>query len=261
MIQVQTLKARMDDPRTMTRFVNVFAARNGVSKEVAAEMYEVEKMHFMVQISSIKRCSMVSTLQCFLEVVGNGLSFNQTNKHVYLMPRGERLTYQVTADGMIYQAKQAGSLERVTKPVIVYDCDALRREYVDGELKISYSPADRTGDEKIVGGFVYLVYKDGTREGVYMDYPMIDRLAKYSAKQNRGKANALYTANDGQIDEGFFQTKLIKYALKNVRKNGSVGENEVNEEGLLLRDDANPYDSSAANPYEETNVDVVNVEI
>lgn len=251
--QLTAVKSRIEDSRTQEKFVNVFAARNGVSKTIASEMYEVEKMHFMTQIASIKPCSMVSTLQCFLEVVGNGLSFNQTNKHVYLMPRGERLTYQVTADGMIYQAKKAGSLDRVTKPVIVYDCDDLRREYVDGELKISYSPADRTGSEKIVGGFVYLIHQDGTREGVYMDYPMIDRLAGYSAKQNRGKANALYTSNNGQIDEGFFQTKLIKYALKNVRKNGSVGSNEVNEEGIFLQGGYEVAD--------DDDIDGVNIEI
>lgn len=239
MSSLEIIQKRINDPKTIDKFVAVFAAKNGVDQQTALHTYEMEKLHFMTQLQDIRTCSMVSTLQCFLEVVGNGLSFNQTNKHVYLMPRGERLTYQVSANGMIYQAKQAGSIKRVEKPVIVYEGDELKREYVDGKLQINYTPADRTGNEKIVGGFVYIVYTDDSREGIYMDYPAIERLAKYSAKQNKGKANVLYSSNDGQIDEGFFQTKLIKYALKNVRKNGSYGTHEVNEDGLAMDHDIN----------------------
>ncbi|MFZ1790429.1 MAG: hypothetical protein WAT92_19060 [Saprospiraceae bacterium] len=57
------------------------------------------------------------------------------------------------------------------------------------------------------------------------------RLIKFSEKANGGKANALYTSGpDGQIDSGFFSTKIAKAALKNKRKKKTVNDNYFDEE-------------------------------
>ena len=40
----------------------------------------------------------------------------------------------------------------------------------------------------------------------------------YSAKKNKGTANALYTGNDNQIDTGFLEAKVIKHAFKTFPK-------------------------------------------
>ena len=39
------------------------------------------------------------------------------------------------------------------------------------------------------------------------------RLSTFSAKQNKGTANSLYTSNGGFIDTGFLENKMIKHAF------------------------------------------------
>ena len=39
------------------------------------------------------------------------------------------------------------------------------------------------------------------------------RLSTFSAKQNKGTANSLYTSNGGHIDTGFLENKMIKHAF------------------------------------------------
>lgn len=51
----------------------------------------------------------------------------------------------------------------------------------------------------------------------------IDRLRQYSNKNNKGsgeqdKSNKLYSSNDGQIDPGFLEAKIIKHAFSTFPK-------------------------------------------
>ena len=63
-----------------------------------------------------------------------------------------------------------------------------------------------------------------------MDVAEVDRLKGFSAKQNKGNANELYTANEGQIDPGFFGTKIVKAALKHYSKKRTVNDNLYDDE-------------------------------
>jgi len=71
----------------------------------------------------------------------------------------------------------------------------------------------RDPSAKIIGAFVRYSTPMGSDLRI-MDIQDVARLAAASARRNKGKANELYTSNNGQIDTGFFETKCIKFAMK-----------------------------------------------
>lgn len=239
----EVIKTQIESPATLDRFTKIFGAIQKVDATEAQRMFEVEKFHFMkeLQEKGIQDVTPVSAMGAFLDVVSNGLSFASGAKHVYLMTRNvkvkngqqesweKRLVFSTSPDGKIFQAQRSGAIEYVTKPVFVYEGDDFAVSTNEsGEQIIRHQVKFPRQSSKLVAGYVYVVYKGGKREPYWMDLNDIQRLAGYSAKQNKGTANALYTSNGGQIDIGFFGAKLINFALKNVRKSGIASQFEVN---------------------------------
>ncbi len=218
------------------RFVKIFQANHRVSESEAEQMYEVEAFTFKKQIidnPALSECTEASILMTFLAVVSNGLTFNNSQKLVYLMTRNVRgekqLVYQTTPDGKIYLCQKAGSVKDVSKPVIVYEGDQIEVSY----NHVNYSPKIPR-NEKIIGGFCTVTYLDSRQEVVWVDVKDMETNRKASEKQNRGTANALYSSNGGQIDIGFFSSKIINSALKNKSKKGTYSEMEVSEDDVYI---------------------------
>lgn len=200
------------------RFVKVFQGVYGVGEEEARQMFEVEQFTFKKQateIAGFEECTDISITMTFLAVVSNGLTFNNSQKLVYLMTRNvktatgfeKQLVYQTTPDGKIYLCQKAGSVKDVSKPVIVYEGDHIEVSY----NHVTYSPKIPR-NEKIIGGFCTVTHNDGRQEVIWVDIKDIETNRKASEKQNRGTANALYTSNNNQIDPGFFSSKIINAA-------------------------------------------------
>lgn len=238
----EIIKSKIEAPETVERFAKIFGAVQKLNTEEAKQTHAVESFHFLKEITekNLHDVSPISAMGVFLDVVSNGLSFASGAKHVYLMTRNvnvgtkdqprweKRLVYSTSPDGKIFQAQRAGSIEYVTKPVIVYEGDDFAVSTNEhGEQIIRHQVKFPRASQKIVAGYVYVVFKGGKREPFWMDQQDIERLKGYSAKQNKGNANALYNVN-GQIDPGFFGAKLINFALKNVRKSGIASQFEVN---------------------------------
>jgi len=245
----------LDQPSTAERFAKIFSGVHGVGLERAAQMFEVERLAVTRELSekAIDGVSEISKAGVFLDVITNGLSFSGQMKHVYMMSRNvktgkkgpdgkdiyeKRLVYSTAPDGKIFLCQRAKSIERVTKPVIVYDCDTYSVTDTGGVKKITYVKKERQPNSKIVAGFVYLVFPDGSREPFDMDLDDIARLRGYSARNNRkwvngrwetGDPNPLYSSHNGGIDPGFFGAKLINFALKNIRKAGVQSEYETED--------------------------------
>jgi recombinational DNA repair protein RecT len=240
----ELIKKQIESEQMLQKFTQIFSAVQKVGKGDAEDMYRVESFHFMKELTEkgLQDVSPISAMGAFLDVVSNGLSFASSAKHVYLMTRNvntapkneapkweRRLVYSTSPDGKIYQAQRSGAIEYVTKPVIVYEGDEFAvGTNESGEQIIRHQVKFPRSSQKIVAGYVYVVFKGGKREPYWMDLNDIKRLAGYSAKQNKGTANALYGGESGQIDTGFFGAKLINFALKNVRKSGTASQFEVN---------------------------------
>jgi recombinational DNA repair protein RecT len=220
--------AKIMSPQTEEKFVAIFKGLHNTSPEIAKSKFEVEKFNFLRTLdeSNLSDCTPISTIGCFLEVISNGLTFNKSSKQVYLIPRNvkkgdgweKRLGYQFTADALIFLAVGAGSIKHVAKPTIVYKGDEISVKTVNNQLTINHGAAIPRVSNDIIGGFTFVTHNDGSIEPFWFPIDEIERLKVYSAKANKGTANALYSSDNGQIDAGFFATKLIKSALKNVRK-------------------------------------------
>ena len=185
--------ALIDKPETGQRFALIFSAVHSVPLKEAEQMFEVEKFSFKRALSekAIEGVTDLSKMGVFLDVISNGLSFSGQMQHVYMQTRNvktgkkgsdgkdiyeKRLVYSTAPDGKIYLAEKAGSISRVGKPTIAYDCDTYMVEDIDGRKKITYKKAaHRPADAKIVGGFIYVTFPDGAVEPYDMDMDDVER--------------------------------------------------------------------------------------
>ena len=255
------------------RFTSIFKGVHNIqSYERSKDLFEVEKFHFLKLIEEnpkLKECSQNSTIGTFLDVVSNGLSFEKAQGHVYIMSRNVktskkddqgkdiyemRMSYEIAKNGTLRMVKRAGSVKDISEPVIVYKGDKIEINTENGIRNIIHSPAIPRASKEILGAYCFVITPDNRRETCWYPIENIERLKTYSAKQNKtwdankkayveGKANELYSSgNGGQIDEGFFLTKVVKAALKNYSKQ-PLGVNQV-EDGVYV-DDLTPNLSDA----------------
>lgn len=232
--------ALIERKETTEKFTAIYRAVHKCSSEDAANFFEVEKFHFKSILQgtpSFGECNELSVASTFLEVISNGLSFEKSANHVYMIPRNvkvgdnweKRLTYSYAAHGVIYLCKAAGSIQDCTPPVIVYEGDEIEVKTVNGVLTVNHSKAIPQKSKKILGGYCF-VNTGRNREAFWMGIEEVERLIGFSAKANKGTANELYKSGpDGQIDSGFFATKIVKSALKNYRRKRTVSDNEIDE--------------------------------
>jgi recombinational DNA repair protein RecT len=264
---------KIEEQKTQEKFVELFSSVHKVSKGEANSLYKFEKFHFLNSMEEkglMEKVTDLSAMGVFLDVVANGLSFSPQAKHVYVMSRSvkassgsyeDRLYFQTQPDGKIFQAQKSGSIDYVTNPVIVYEGDEFApcTNELGNQIIIIHKPSVPRKSQKIIAGYVYVVFKGGFREPTWMVKEDIDRLKGFSEKQNGrwdnttkkrvpGNANALYTSGtDGQIDQGFFGAKLINAALKNVRKTAVPSLFEVEGE-IEVEDTALPINTPSETP-------------
>lgn len=231
------------------RYILVYKGINNVDRQQAEAMFEMELFHFCRQLEetpALAECTELSKLGVFTEVIQNGLSFDKQAKHLYLMPKNEkvgegwqkRLRYSYAAEGLIYLAKAAGAVQDVEPATIVYEGDQIAVKTINGRRVIEHEPMIPRKSNKIVGGYTYVTTPFG-RDAFWFDIAEVPRLMAASKKANKsqknpeGKANDLYTSDDGQIDAGFFATKVIKAALNKKPKKKTGNMHEDREEVWL----------------------------
>lgn len=238
----ELIKKTIDGEATADKFAMVVSAAGKMPIEDARKVYEVEKLNFLKMLGENTalpaNITPISAAGVFLEVVGNGLSFSSTAKHVFCLSRNvknsagqyeARLYFQPQPSGHIFLAEQAGSINRMEDPIVVYEGDKFECGTDQNNKKwISHTKSYPRKSSVIMLVYCVVIYPDGSREPFWLDIDDMKRLAGFSEKQNskwvngqrqRGKANALYTSGaNGQPDEGFWKSKVINFALKNKRK-------------------------------------------
>lgn len=150
----------------------------------------------------------------FLEVLTNGLSFSKTANHIYLSRlkgTGTSIGYQVTVDGFVFSAQRVGAIDHLSEPVLVQQGEPFEiqstpdgRNIVKHTIRFEGRPKFKF--DNFVVGYIYIVYPNGDRE---LSWISKNRLEQYKAKSQNPN---LYH------DESFIQTKVIKHALRKVRK-------------------------------------------
>ena len=232
-----SLTKMVEDNRVQSRFVSLY---NKIHGDVSGELiYEKEKFNFLRKVSEsaeLNNCSRLSLYGAFLDLSVNGLSLDQGSKPLaYLMSRSvktgmkdqqgrdiyeKRAYLEASPYGELVMRMRAGQVRHVDNPVILYEGDIFEPELLPGGQKTArYKPAIPRKSNKIIGAFICITRNDGTTDLQWMLEDDIKRLQGYSARQNRNQTgNALYTSNEGQIDPGFLEAKMIRHAFDSYPK-------------------------------------------
>jgi hypothetical protein len=137
----------------------------------------------------------------------------------------DRASVSVTGYGELVIRKRAGHINYADNPVIVYEGDTFEAQIDNQGCKtVTYKLCVPRTSKKIIAAFMRIVRNDGSADYQWLLENDIDRLKTYSEKANGrwdaearkrvpGKANDLYTSDNGQIDAGFLENKMIKHAF------------------------------------------------
>lgn len=244
--QEESISVQIKSEKTKEKFTALFMGIHKCSKEQAEQIFQNETFSFLKireENPDLLDCTPLSTMGCFLEAVNSGLSFSKAKGHVYLSFRNitvkkgkdsykeKRLVWDASPDGHVYLRQRVGSVQSVTTPKMVYDCDDYRITEGDNPTIFHAPKLPRPSNSQIVFGYCYVIDEKGNKNPFWIDADGIDRLKKFSEKNNGewvqdngkwkkipGKANELYTSHHGGIDPGFFAAKLKKFAVKDYRK-------------------------------------------
>ena len=222
----------VEDERVEQKFVQLYNAFHG--SEMGANIYAKEKFNFLKLIqenSELQKCSRLSLYGCFLDVAYMGLSIEQGGKpHAYILPYNvnigtkdephyeKRANLSITGYGELVRRIRAGHIKHADNPIVVYASDKYGRTTTEKGTIIRHAAMRPITDKTIIACFMRIIKPDGTVDFAFLEQDDFERLKAYSAKQNKGKANALYTSNKGQIDKGFLMAKTIKHAFSSYPK-------------------------------------------
>lgn len=222
----------------------VFKADEFMAENIFDSELENFKERLKTYYSSQKIKPTMNVLQgtnIFLEVLHLGLSFSTGSDLIYvsrLKGTGTAVGYQVTVRGEIYLATNSGAISHISEPVIVTNKDKFSLKTNDtGHLianhEINLSDNQFTyADFKI--GYCYLTYPDGSREISFTDKTKMD------------KSRGLSPSESMYNDTAFLQAKVIRRALKNIRKMALLNQMEVVDD--VFEDDKEPIDLDFDHP-------------
>lgn len=236
-------------------FIDTLVRMHRYSPEDAEATYEREARYFKRLISAsdwLKESTGISLCSAFFEVAITGLSLQPGSKSdAYLEARSAEQMVEnqkrwvkvarlvVTAYGELNLRIKSGQIIRMNNPIVIYEGDKFQPCTNErGELKVDYLPAIPRKTSKIIGVYVCIVLPHNGLDFKWLLEEDITRLSNYSKTKTQKEGNALYTANDGQIDPGFLEAKCIKHAMRAYTKL-KVSEN-VAFEGEDQEDDQQP---------------------
>lgn len=258
--------------KTKDKFIAIYKAVNASDEVEAAQQFEVESFNFLRLIEGneyLKSCTPLSIIGVFLEVISNGLSFDKSCGHIYLMPRSakqgdnwvKRLTYTYSAAGEIFLCMEVGSIKSCQEATLVYEGDEIKVKSVNGIKQIEHSAAIPRQSNKILGGYTIITMPDNSKETFWMGIEDVERLKGFSKKSNKSKknpdgiANELYSSgDDGQIDAGFFKTKIVKAALSRYPKRRT--QTSYDEDKIGFENDKNPIIEQDYSTEQDTDIEV-----
>lgn len=222
-------------PVVRERFIQIWDALWGGGEAA----YQRESIYFNKALRDndggrLQRCTPFSIFTSFIDLAVCGLSLEPgTRALAYLMGRNVnigdkqhpewegRCVLTVSAYGELVMRTRAGQIRHADNPVLVYDNDEFSFRDVDGRKSVSYTCNLPHAGHNIVACYLRITRADATIDYSVMYPEDWCRLAAYSQKQNRGRANDLYGMDQNgivHIDPGFLMAKCIKHAFKSYPK-------------------------------------------
>lgn len=225
----------VEHPVVRERFTQIYETLWG-NGEAA---YQRESIYFNKALrdndnGKLQRATPFSIFTAFIDLAVCGLSLEPgTRALAYLMGRNVnvgtkdnakwegRCVLTVSAYGELVMRTRAGQILHADNPVLVYDNDAFSFKDVDGHKSVSYTCNLPHTGHNITACYLRITRADGSIDYSVMFPEDWCRLAGYSQKQNRGRANDLYGMDQNgivHIDPGFLMAKCIKHAFKSYPK-------------------------------------------
>lgn len=214
-----------NDEKVRAMFIRNYNAIH--RSELGDQVYELEKYYFARIVSSSKelsKCTKPSLYACFIEMGVMKLSFDSRKKLCYLVPQNvnigtkenevweKRAVLEISPYGELAIRQDMGQILSVDNPEVVYENEAF--EITQSSGKQVYHKFGYPREGKIIACYMRIIKSDGTNDYFIMDLAGMQRLKAYSAKKNKGAANALYGAEGGEPDTGFWIAKTIKHGFK-----------------------------------------------
>lgn len=139
-----------------------------------------------------------------------------------------RLVLTISGYGELVLRSRCGQIKYADNPVLVYEEDSFSFSDTDGHKSVRYTCNLPHKSNHIIACFIRITRTDGSIDYSVMYEEDWNRLAGYSAKQNKKwdsnrreyvmSPNELYSSNNGAIDPGFLMAKCIKHAFKTYPK-------------------------------------------
>lgn len=229
------------DTRVSHKFIDLFRHVHGGDGK---QMYEVEKFHFnklLQENKELQTCTNLSLYGAFVDIAVQGLSIDPSRKLAYLYPQSvnvgtkdnkqyeKRAYLKISPRGELYLRQQYGQIRHADNPVLVYEGDKFSKMTGPTGTVINHESIYPRKSNKIIACFFRFVKSDGSIDYGFIDYEGMMRLKGYSERKNFGKANALYTNNNGEPDAGFWEAKCILHAFDSYPKVKLRGQNTVLE--------------------------------
>jgi phage RecT family recombinase len=211
-------------PQIADRFKSLYGIIHPGAK--ADIFYEAEKFHFMKLIqenATLQECSKLSLYGCFMDVAVNGLSFDPSFKHMYLVPFNvnvggrqnpkweKRAQLQISGIGELLLRQMQGQIKYADNPVLVYDGDEFSFGVRNGIGFVEHVSKFPRKSDRIIACYMRIVRTDGSVDFKVITEDDMNRFRKFSKDADKSKA-----WNEGI--GGMWQAKCIKHAFKNYPK-------------------------------------------
>lgn len=272
----------VDLPEIKDAFIGLNIKLKNSRPEEATAFYDKETMYFKRVIhasydpNNIKKylgkCTTFSLYSCFMDMAAYGdvLSFNTDDKLCYIEKRGykagrnengqdvyeDRARLIISPYGELAIRQEKGQVAYADPAIVVFEGDEF---YIGTDDRsntfVRWSSKVPRTSKKIIGSFVKITRPNGSYITYYMLQEEIDRLAAYSARQNKNNgANALYgTGENGTgIDQGFLKAKTLKHGLTSFPKVKLVGTNSQIDDLSDLEEEAEGQAITKSAPSNET---------
>ena len=264
----------VEHPVVRERFTQIYETLWG-NGEAA---YQRESIFFNKAIrdndnGKLQRATPFSIFTAFIDLAVCGLSLEPgTRALAYLMgrnvnigtrdtPKWEgRCVLTISAYGELVKRTRAGQIRHADNPVLVYDNDEFSFKDTDGRKSVSYTCNLPHTGHNITACYLRITRADGSIDYAVMCPEDWCRLAGYSQKQNRGRANDLYGMDQNgivHIDPGFLMAKCIKHAFKtypkvHIGRGTELQSQQVDEQPQLSDEDIYGVDPETGEVLEQT---------
>jgi len=224
----------VDQEAIKQSFIDTRIKMHHDSESDAEALYEREARYFKRLVSAspkLKTATGVSLCSVFFEIAITGLSLQPGGKEdAFIESRGvktgqkvnnkdvyiEVASLSVSAYGELNLRIKAGQIIRMSNPIVIYGNDIFKpKTNGRGELFVEYEAEIPRTSKKIIGCWVAIYLPHNGIDFKWLLEDDIERLKNYSIpKYEGGKANALYSSNNGQIDTGMLEAKTMKHAMR-----------------------------------------------